>query len=183
MPCVEMSGSKQPVTQRHISVQRVPRPSCCWNLKTCILFKVGHNVIGSCAPVNLRQGRMSVRLFACSNSRAAERIFWKLTEFYWSMMKHKFWLKWQNTTRHFHEDPRTFIRTSEASLCEYFSSKVDKNETHVMSIFLLLLLTLQPLVGLGLFNNSTPLLSILCLHLPTSNLHPLKVFFYLVRPH
>ena len=35
--------------------------------------------------------------------------------------------------------------------------------------------------GLGLFNNSAPLLSILCLHPPTNNLHPL-FFFYLVHP-
>jgi hypothetical protein len=32
---------------------------------------------------------------------------------------------------------------------------------------------LQPGVGLGLFNNSTPLLSILSLHPSTNNLHPL----------
>ena len=37
----------------------------------------------------------------------------------------------------------------------------------------LLLLTLQPLVVLGLFNNSVPLLSILDLRRPTNNFHPL----------
>ena len=40
-------------------------------------------------------------------------------------------------------------------------------------LLLLILLTLQPWVCLGLFNSSTPLFSILCLHPPTSNLHPL----------
>ena len=38
---------------------------------------------------------------------------------------------------------------------------------------LLLLLTLQPWVGLGPFNNSIPLLSILDLRPPTNNFHPL----------
>ena len=47
---------------------------------------------------------------------------------------------------------------------------------------LLLLLTLQPWVGLGLFNNSIPLLSILDLRPPANNFHPLQIFFYLVHP-
>jgi hypothetical protein len=34
-------------------------------------------------------------------------------------------------------------------------------------------LTLQPWVGLGLLNNSIPLLSILDLRPPTNNFHPL----------
>jgi len=38
---------------------------------------------------------------------------------------------------------------------------------------LLLLLTLQPWVGFGLFTNSVPLLSILDLRPPTNNFHPL----------
>ena len=38
---------------------------------------------------------------------------------------------------------------------------------------LLLLLTLQPWVGLGLFNNSIPFLSVLYLRPPTNNFHPL----------
>ena len=41
-----------------------------------------------------------------------------------------------------------------------------------MFLLLLLLLTLQPWVGLGLFYNSIPHLSILNLHPPASNFHP-----------
>ena len=40
-------------------------------------------------------------------------------------------------------------------------------------LLLLLLFTPQPWVGLGLFNNSIPLLSILDLRPPTNNFHPL----------
>ena len=42
----------------------------------------------------------------------------------------------------------------------------------VLLLLLLLLLTLQPWVGLGLFDNSIPHLSILSLHPPASNFHP-----------
>jgi hypothetical protein len=43
----------------------------------------------------------------------------------------------------------------------------------LLLLLLFLLSTLQPWVGLGLFNNSTPLLSILRSHPPNSNPHPL----------
>jgi len=43
----------------------------------------------------------------------------------------------------------------------------------ILLLLLLLLLTLQPWVGLGLFNNSIPLLFILNLCPPTNNFHPL----------
>ena len=43
----------------------------------------------------------------------------------------------------------------------------------LLVVVLLLLLTLQPWVGLGLFNNSIPFLSLLYLRPPTNNFHPL----------
>ena len=75
---------------------------------------------------------------------------------------------------------------SSSSSSSYFSSSSSSSSSSPSSsssspsllpppllLLLLLLLTLQPWVGLGLFNNSTPFLSILNLDPPTNNLHPL----------
>ena len=43
----------------------------------------------------------------------------------------------------------------------------------IIIIIIIILLTLQPRVGLGLFNNSIPFLSVLYLRPPTNNFHPL----------
>ena len=48
-----------------------------------------------------------------------------------------------------------------------------KRGSSLLLLFLLLLLTLQLWVGVGLFNNSIPLLSVLYLRPPTNNFHPL----------
>ena len=48
-----------------------------------------------------------------------------------------------------------------------------RNLTLIVILLILLLLTLQPWVGLGLFNNSIPFLSVLYLRPPTNNFRPL----------
>ena len=76
--------------------------------------------------------------------------------------------------------PTSFRETCSRSSCMHF---VRASSSFLLRLLLLLfLLTLQPWVVLGPFNNSIPLMSILELRPPTNNFHPLQVFFYLVHP-